>query len=169
MARRPALALMLCVQVASAAAASVAPQSTPNFSGEWVLQTPAEPPANTPSRLSIQHDANYLSITKTIGDRTEKVQHRLNPSTVGGTVGRGGDHTFTGVWWFGDILRFDEGSYSTPPGTSGKYIERSEAWSLDEVGRLTVQITRATEEGRSRVTLVYAKQGKDILLPSSIP
>jgi hypothetical protein len=155
---RPTLVLVPCAVLLLAGSVPTSGQARPNFSGEWSLLSPAEPPAETPRALSVEHDATHLSITKTIGDRLEKVEHRLNPSTVGGTVGAGGGHTFAGIWWFGDILRFDNGSYSTPLGTPGKYSERSEAWSIDDKGLLNIQITRASDQSRSRVTLVYRKR-----------
>jgi hypothetical protein len=143
---------MLCALSGSPLIAQVANTSTPNFSGEWVLQSPAAPSATMARRLSVQQDGRNLSITKTIAERTEKAQHRINR---GAPPER--KRNFAGVWWSGDMLWFAQGEYSGRDGAE-LFSERSETWSLDEAGLLTIDITlRRSGAPPSRTTLVYRK------------
>jgi hypothetical protein len=151
----PALALALFALTAPAATGQDRAPSKPDFSGDWVLQSPASPSATMARRMSIQQDGRRLTITRIIGERTEKEQHRISGGSAGSARGR--KRNFAGVWWSGDMLRFDQGEYSGRDGAE-LFSERSETWSLDEVGLLTIDITlQRSGAPSSRTTLVYRK------------
>jgi hypothetical protein len=150
------LPLTACLALVTVAIpVQVLPQEKPNFSGTWTLEKISESSAAVPNTLIVNQDAMAISITRAVGTSTTVSTHRLG--IVGGRVESGGSSTTRQVWWFGDSLRFDEGSYRDK--NFGHDSERSEVWSLSADGRLSVEISeRRSGERTSRLTAVYKKQ-----------
>jgi hypothetical protein len=63
------------------------------------------------------------------------------------------------VRWEGNQLRIETGLYSGPMRDSGPYTEHTEAWRLDDQGRLVITVVdqRSDSEVATR-TLTYRRQ-----------
>lgn len=155
---RALTAAAVWLAVALLGSAPLFSQERPDFSGEWLLETPSDPPPDAPRKLVITHGPSAITVVRTFAGRTTTETHRFQS---GGTVGATGNTAFTGVMWFGDRLMFHEEARSGARGTNEEYFERGEDWWLNDEGLLTVEITtRKSGASRSRVTLEYARQSK---------
>jgi hypothetical protein len=167
------------LRLAVFACATQAPcaQSHPDFSGRWVLESPARPEADMARALTVRQPvvrANVygepippmfadIAIDREVAGGVRSETHRL--STVGGTVpGIAADGRANGPWrhdsvlWQDGELVFASETSSTHTPRTGFWDERREAWSLDPDGRLHVIITtQGSDAEPRRLTLVYRR------------
>lgn len=155
-----------------------AAQDKPDFSGRWILETPAAFAADMPRALSIRQS---LVRTTVRGEpmkpfvRDITVDREFESGTrsetfligvVGGIVpglredgSPNGAHVHTAVGWEDNALAIERGSYTGPTPETGAWVERREVWSLEAHGRLRVAITtRSSVDGSKTVILVYRRQ-----------
>jgi hypothetical protein len=160
------------------ALAAVLAQDKPDFSGRWVLESPAQPGADVPRTMSVALSVRrtnvrgepmtpYFSDIEIRGEfetgaRTESRAIGIIGGTVSGLSRAGtsnGADTRYGVKWEGNDLVFENGSSSGRTADTGTWSERREVWSLDATGRLRVLImTRGSDHAPTNVTLVYRRE-----------
>ena len=96
------------------------------------------------------------------GSESDSYHIGINGGTMAGLAGdspsaANSPRTTFGVFWAGDELVIEKGSYSG--GQSGRRTHHREVWRLDRSGRLVITITeRASEASTSVHTLTYRKQ-----------
>ena len=165
---------LMCVQMAAALDPQIAPASRSDFSGDWVLESASQAPADVPRTLSVRQfqlakrssdgstkvTLTSIAIERTLetGSVSETHQIGIRGGTVGG-IGKDGRSPSTsyGVNWDGNALVFENESHSerVDPAT---WNERREVWSLDETGRLQIVITNRGWDGPARrLTLLYRR------------
>lgn len=142
-----------------AALAPVA-QDKPDFSGRWILGTPAQPGPETPRALSVRQSlvrtnvrgepmAPYfkeIAIEREFATATRSETHAIGivGGSVSGIAGTGtpaGPRSHHAVKWDGNALVFEHGSYTGELAETGVWSERREVWSLEPDGRLRVTIS----------------------------
>jgi hypothetical protein len=140
----------------------IAAQEKPNFSGEWILVSPSEPPAGTPRGLTVALDASSVKITRVSESGSESVVYKINPGTrtdsgVTGTVG--GPSIKSEARWVGSSLKFDNGTCRRQPDGVETCEERIETWSAGpKPGLLTIERTQIGSEKRvATATSVYRR------------
>jgi len=107
----------------------VATQNQPDFSGEWV--------ARPNGRVGSANGALF--------------------NQLGGIIGGGGVQTRYSVFWEGDRLVIETGSYSGPGRQDGPYSEHTEEWRLDREGLLILQLTDRSDKEQTSNTLTYRR------------
>jgi len=164
-------------------AATLAGQDKPDFSGRWVLESPADPAADIARSLTVRQSivrttARGTPMQPFFGDltverelptglRSDTYQIGVVGGVVGGVdrtgraAGPGGQSRQTrfSVRWNEDRLVIETGTYSGPTRESGPYTEHMEVWSLDAGKRLLVTVTdrRSGAEPVTR-TLTYRRR-----------
>jgi hypothetical protein len=167
--------IVLCAGRSAAADHQAAPPATPDFSGEWVLESASPSSPDVPRTLSVrqfqlEETARGGSITVSFpsitierhletGPVTESHQIGIRGGTVGG-IGKDGRSTSTSyeVKWDGSALVFENESHTEriEPAT---WNERREVWWLDEAGRLRIVISNRSSDGSAgRLTLLYRRR-----------
>jgi hypothetical protein len=148
-------------------------QEKPDFSGEWILVSPSEPPAGTARKLTVAHDAASVRITRVSESGSASAAYELNPAagTVSGTSGTDAARASTTSKgkWTGSSLTLDDTTCrrlvtvrSAPSirlSDAEACEERSEVWSAGpKPGLLTIEITtRGPEKRVSSATFVYRR------------
>jgi hypothetical protein len=160
------------------ASTTPAPQDKPDFSGRWILETPAPPVADMPRALTIHQSLVRTNVRgepmkpffKDITvDREFESGTRSETFWIGVEGGiapglredgsRDGAYIHTAVRWEDNTLAIERGSHTGPTPETGVWTERREVWSLEANGRLRVAITtRSSVDGSKTVTLVYRRQ-----------
>jgi len=150
-------------------------QDTPDFSGQWALESVSPSAADIPRALTVT-----MSIVRTnvrgepmtpffsditvirelaYGTSSETYQIGLEGGSVGGAVGGAYPSRHHRVIWEKQTLVVETGNYTGPALESGQWTERREAWSFDPGGRLRLVITsRSSDSASSTVTLVYRRR-----------
>ena len=162
------------IVVGAMATASLFAQDRPDFSGRWILASPARPSADTPRAMSVRQTLattnvrgepmpaffKEISIERDLVDGTRREKHAIGVAGgfVSGTKSSGvatnGPAGHYAVNWDNDALVFESGSR-----TETKSAERREVWSLDTTGRLHVTVTtRASSASPTTVTFVFRRQ-----------
>jgi hypothetical protein len=172
------LAALWFVVLAVSVVAQLTAQDTPDFSGDWVLESAPQSAADIPKRLSVRQSLTRTNVRgepmkpffKDItvarelanGRRSETYQIGIAGGTVPGPRTDGsadGPRTHRRVEWEERTLVIENGSYTGPTRESGQWTERREVWSLDPGGRLRLAITTRSSVGASStVTLLYRRQ-----------
>jgi hypothetical protein len=162
-------------------AATVAAQDKPDFSGRWILESPADAGPDVARSLTVRQLVvrtnvygapmtpffKELSVERQFGNdvRTETYQIGIE----GGVVGVVSPNRATGpdvnvpqtrfsVRWEENRLVIDIGSYSGPTRESGPYTEHTEVWQLDATGMLILSMTdRGSGIASTTKTLTYRK------------
>jgi hypothetical protein len=175
--------LIFALAALVSATAAVVVQDPPDFSGTWMLSSATPAGAAAPTlvvrqtfkRVSIRGkplERPAVSVTIERHDQGTVSTDTFYVGAVGGTVGgvdrngRGtgpnGQVTRTTIAsrWKGDQLALERASYSGPTRESGPYIERTETWSLDTNGELTITATeRRDGRGPISITARYKRKG----------
>jgi hypothetical protein len=161
-------------------AASVAAQDTPDFSGQWNLETSADADPAVAQSLTVRQHAvrtnvygdpiplffKELTVERRFGNdvRTETYQIGIEGGVVGGVSppNRGIDvnvsRTRFSVRWEDNRLVIDIGSYSGPSREAGPFTEHTEVWQLDATGMLILSMTdRGSGIPSTTKTLMYRK------------
>ena len=159
------ITVALCLLLTSFQASGAAAQDKPNFSGEWILVTPSEPPAGMARRLTVAHDAASIGITRMSDNGSKSESHKLDPSVtsgaVKGTSGRGETLTKSDARWTGSSLELNDNNCQSRPDGIETCVERSEAWSLGKTGLLSIEVTTYGPGKRvSKATFIYRKPGQ---------
>ena len=150
-------------------------QDTPDFSGQWALESASPSAADIPRTLSVT-----MSIVRTnvrgepmtpffgritvirqlaYGTSSETYQIGVEGGSLGGAVGGVFPSRHYRVIWDQQTLVIETGNYTGPAPQSGQWTERREAWSFDPGGRLCLAITsRGSDSASSTVTLVYRRR-----------
>ena len=165
--------LLFAVMVGGRSAA----QDKPDFSGRWVLEAGSQSDSEIPRALSVTRAVTRLdvpreptrpfvssiAIDREFEGGVESETRRID--ILGGTVpGISRDGRLSGAElrhstiWEENTLVFWNGSYSDRSGRNGGWLERREAWSLDNAGRLNVVITTHRSDAKAHtVTAVYQR------------
>lgn len=168
---------LLCGGLPGASDRQAAPAPTPDFSGEWVLDTASPSVIDVPRTLSVRQfqleksgrgDSTRVTFPSITIERrldTGPVTETHQIGIIGGTVGgigrdgrQSGSSTSYAIKWEGNALVFETESHTerVDPAT---WSERYEVWSLDEAGRLAIVITnRSSDDPARRVTLHYRRR-----------
>lgn len=168
----PAVAMVLAASIAAAA------QEKPDFTGRWILESPAPSDPDAPRALVVRRSparANApgepppplvggLTVDRELesGTRSETlaigVVGGMTPGlNEGGTTS--GPRSEHSVRWEGDTLAIERGSHTGPAPETGVWSHRREVWSLDSDGRLRVVITTRGSAAEARtITLLYRRQ-----------
>jgi hypothetical protein len=153
-------------------------QDTPDFSGDWILESVSQSAADIPKALSVRQSLvrtnvrgepmtpffKDITVARDLanGTRSETYQIGIAGGTVPGPRADGsadGPRTHHRVEWEERTLVIENGSYTGPTRESGQWTELREVWSLDPDGRLRLAITTRSSVGASStVTLVYRRQ-----------
>jgi hypothetical protein len=155
-----------------------AAQDAPDFSGNWILVSPVEPPPHVPRSMTVQTSYTResargtpidpplvtVTIARTFADEVRS--ERLTVGTTGGSVGGLAADAFAdgtpSVAQTGTSTRFDgsklviDVSSSGSPGAADSY--RREAWTLDEQDTLSIAIIERGASSESTTTLVYRRR-----------
>ena len=159
------------------AAAALAAQDQPDFSGRWLLVSSSRPGPDIPRALSVRQEVvrtnvrgepmkpyfKSISIDREFesGTRSESHQIGIIGGVVSGIPKDAGPRAPTGlhaVKWDQKTLAFESGSYTGDSPGTGEWSERREVWSLQPDGRLQLAITTAgSAEKATTVTLLYRR------------
>jgi hypothetical protein len=171
--RTPIAALILGL----AAGTLVQAQSGVDFSGRWMLESPAA--TDTPTAISVEQRLvttnvrgepmqpfyRDVTIEREVGGSI--LVERRSIGALGGTVGSlpadpgatAAPSQHYSVTWDTDNLVFEFGSHTGPSPETGLWTERRERWSLDADGRLQVAVTiRSSSAAPATVTAIYRRQ-----------
>jgi hypothetical protein len=164
------------VVLAVSVVARLTAQDTPDFSGDWILESAPQSAAEIPKALSVRQSLvratvhgeplkpffRDITVARELANGTRSETYQIG--LVGGTVpGRAdgnadGPRSHRRVEWEELTLVFESGSYTGPTPESGQWADRREVWSLDPGGRLRLAITTRSSDGASStVTLVYRR------------
>jgi hypothetical protein len=165
------------VFVAVSFAAQLAAQNTPDFSGEWVLESTSQTGPDIPRALSVSQSVvrtnvrgepmkpffKDVTVARRLetGTRSETYQIGVVGGTVSGraTGSTHGPSNHYRVVWEEQSLVIENESYRGLTPDSGQWAARREVWSLDSPGRLRLEITTRDSVGASRtITLVYRRK-----------
>ena len=160
--------MVLFVALAVAAAAQARPEQ-PDFSGRWMLTTPAVANPDTPRRLVVLQPIIRTNVFGEpiepaflhISVRREGVSANSEETRVigiGGTVPGlseqgipAGNSTRVETVWRRDSLVFVNLSYGPDGPRTGDWTERREVWSLQRDGRLRVELSVERRNSARRV------------------
>jgi hypothetical protein len=159
------------------AAAALAAQDEPDFSGRWVLVSSSQAGPDTPRALSVRQvlvrtnvrgepmkpffkdiaiDREYET-----GTRSATYAIGIIGGVVSGIAKDGSPRRPTGrhaVRWDQRDLVLESGSYTGETPGTGVWSERREVWSLQPDGRLSVAIsTSGSAEKSTTVTSLYRR------------
>jgi hypothetical protein len=166
------------IVMAVSVVARLTAQDTPDFSGDWILESAPQSAADIPKALSVRQSLvrtnvrgepvkpffKDMTVAREIANGTRSETYRIG--IAGGTVpglradgSADGPRTHHRVEWEERRLVIENGSYTGPTRESGQWAERREVWSLDPGGRLRLAITTRSSVGApSTLTLVYRRQ-----------
>jgi hypothetical protein len=170
------LKLLLAGSLVVLAVSPATAQAGTDFSGTWMLETSSQPSVSSadtlivrqsvvstnPGAVAIKPFFKEISIERMVSGAAASEAYRIG--VVGGLVsGVVGDpdaarYRRERVVWEGNTLIFDIESYNGPSRETGDWVERHEAWSLDQAGRLHIAIGSRSAAGASTVALVYRRQ-----------
>lgn len=160
------------------AAAVVAAQDQPDFSGQWFLVAATRPDPAVALRLTIRQPVTRtnqlgapmapafmeLIIERDFGSyvRTDSYRLGVQGGMVGGIVGgAAGGFSYQSRYsarWEGSRLVIETGSYSGPDQLAGPYWEHAEEWELDSRGMLILTIVdRASGVETKTDTFTYRR------------
>jgi hypothetical protein len=157
---------------------NVAPQDTPDFSGRWVLQAPADAPPDVSRVIVVRRSAREstprdstrkppleeLTIRREFENGVSVETHAigLQGGSVAGVHADGtptGPSTYRSARWSGPSLMLESGSYRGPVPEQGVRKEQQETWSLARGGRLRITRTvRSSRQPARTVALIYRQQ-----------
>lgn len=171
---------MLCgIWLATLLALGGAGQTEPDFSGRWVLVSSDPASFDAPRVLVVEQPITRLNVRGEpmppaylrISIRRERPSSVTNDTyqigiiggVVGGVVGRNGTTPgptshFETVWR-GDTLMFLTSSSGPDGPHTGDWSERRESWSIDQDGRLRVEIvTEARDQAQQTSVALYRRE-----------
>jgi len=169
----------LLAALALLAATQAAMPEHPDFSGRWVLHTPALANPDTPRRLVVLQP---IVRTTVFGDpmkpaflrisiRRETVsgsnEETRDIGVMGGSVSglskdgvSIGNSTSMETVWRGDSLVFANLSYGPNGPRTGDWTERREEWSLERDGSLRIELSVESWNSARRVDVYfYSREG----------
>jgi hypothetical protein len=155
----------------------LAAQAAPDFTGRWILISPALPPPDIPRALSVRQSLvntnvrgesmraffRDITIERDVdgSTRTETYTIGVEGGVVPGLTSDGkslGPTEHHAVRWDASALVFESDTHTGESPGSGVWMERRETWSLDSDGRLhVVIITRGSVDAARTVALVYRR------------
>jgi hypothetical protein len=165
------------IVMAVSVVARLTARDTPDFSGDWILESAPQSAADIPKALSVRQSLvrtnvhgepmkpffKDITVARELANGTRSETYQID--IAGGTVPGRADGSPDGlrshhrVEWEERTLVIENGSYTGPTRESGQWAERREVWSLDPGGRLRLAITTRSSVGASStVTLVYRRQ-----------
>ncbi|HYN09425.1 MAG TPA: hypothetical protein VES67_18725 [Vicinamibacterales bacterium] len=139
----------ICLMVLVASA-----QQKPDFSGRWVIVTPAE---SAGLEQVVKHDATTLTTAHASEGAGHATIYKLDGSESRNViVSHGSDLvTLSRVSWSGNKLIIT--SATTYP--DGRKLDQKQEWSLDSDGRLMIELTESMQGGPpTTTTLVHKKR-----------
>jgi hypothetical protein len=134
--------LKLSCALAAVAALShggIAAQSTPDFAGNWALESPAQH-SDLPPVLYVRRQAGApesIFIEREYSARIERARHQFSAESV---PVAGPARTFQLATWEGTTLVLTQGAYARNSAEARDW-ERREEWSLGQSGSLNVTIS----------------------------
>lgn len=141
-----------------ACAAAVA-QTTPDFSGDWVM-TSLDAAVDVPRELRVQiRMESGIPIMRVerrglSGARSDEYRIGLQGGFVTGT-----QQTLSSARWIGQQLVIRQGTYTGPLGDNAAFTESEESWSLDPSGRLLITATtRARDVAPKTAQTIYRRR-----------
>lgn len=154
------------------------PQTHPDVSGRWVLESASPAASDVPQALTVRQTLvstnvagepmrspqGEITIEREVNGRSESARYLVG--VVGGVVpglapdgSPGGPQQHHRVRWDGNTLIFERGSYTGVRPATGVWSEHGEAWALDADNRLHVVVTtRSATEPPSTRSMVYARR-----------
>jgi len=157
--------------------ASLRAQVGQDFTGRWILESPAQPAPDIPRALSVRQSLvstnvrgepirpffKDITIEREFASGTRSETHEIG--VVGGVLpAPGPDRRANGpnqhhaVKWDANALVFESGSYTGQGRETGVWTEHREIWSLDSNNRLHLMITtRSSIDALRTVELVYRR------------
>jgi hypothetical protein len=177
--------MVLLVALTVLAATVQATPDQPDFSGRWVLDTPALANPDTARRLVVLQPITWTNVFGepmkpaflSISIRREGVsansEETRRISVVSGiTPGLSkegltvGNATREETVWRRDSLVFANSSYGPAGPRTGDWTERREEWSLEPDGRLRVEISAESWKSARRVDVYfYSREGAPLRVP----
>jgi hypothetical protein len=159
------------------AAAGLAGQDQPDFSGRWVLVGASQTGPEIPRALSVRQEITQtnvrgepmtpfysgIAIDREYENGTRSATYAIGVigGVVSGTAKGGGPPAAKGhhaAKWDRRDLVFESGSYTGETAGRGEWSERREVWSLQLDGRLRISITTSGSDAPSTlVTLTYRR------------
>ena len=151
-------------------------QAGTDFTGRWVLRSPAvaaeaapvlvvEQPIATRNVRGEPMPPAYVQISirreRGLDVITETYRIGVLGGSVGGLAGSGGcvPRTHHETVWEGDTLIFSGGIHTGDSWRTGEWTERREAWSLARDGTLLIEITiEGSATLRQTQRFIYARQ-----------
>jgi hypothetical protein len=150
------LAVALAVLLAVITAATGATQQKPNFTGTWIVVTPAE---GAGQEQEVRHTPATLSKGHASEGGGHHATYKLDGTESRNEITSHGEPiiTLSKALWDGDKVVIT--SATTYP--DGRKLETKEIWSLDSTGRLVIEMTMAMPGmPMQSMTVVHRKKDK---------
>ena len=147
--------VLLAAVIAFASAVGLA-QSKPNFSGTWIVVTPAE---GAGQEQEVRHTATTLSKGHASEGGGHNATYKLDGTDSRNEITSHGEPivTISKALWDGDKVVIT--SATTYP--DGRKTETKETWSLDSTGRLVIEMSMTmTGMPAQSMTVVHRKKDK---------
>ena len=146
--------LALPAIVVSASQSSQTNQTTPDFSGDWVmasLDAAVDVARELRVQIRMESGVPVLRVERRglSGTRSEEYRVGIEGGFVTGTR-----QTWSSARWIGQHLVIRQGSYAGPLGENAAFTEREESWSLDSNGRLVITATARERDIAAKATQI---------------
>ena len=128
-------------------------QQRPNFSGRWVI---VQPEKGAGQEQVIKHDETTLSKTPTSGRGGPPANYQLDGVERRSVLPMRGEQiviTSKAIWEGNKLVISSTESYPT-----GQKLSIREVWSLDEQGRLVIEMSEAAERQPARVMKIVMQK-----------
>ena len=147
-------ATALFTLIVCSAAVAIAAQTKPNFSGTWVVVTPAD---GAGQEEEVRHTATTLSTGHASEGGGHSATYKLDGSESRNSITSHGQEivTLSKALWDGDKVVITNAT--TYP--DGRKLESKETWSLDSTGRLVIEMSMTmTGMPPQSMTVVHRKK-----------
>lgn len=153
---------MWCARISASASIvltiAVGAQTTPDFSGEWVLASPdaaVDVPRELRVQVTMQSGTQIFRVDRRGLTGTRTAEYRIG--IEGGHV-TGTRQTRSSARWIARQLVIREGTYGGPLGDNAQFTETEEVWSHDASGRLVISTTTRRQHAEAKTVQAYYRR-----------
>jgi len=153
------LTIALCLALVTLQNGNAPAHDRPSFAGEWILVAPEESASKPARKLTVVQDAASITITRASDGRSESTTYPVasDGGTVGGTTGSKST-PLPSARWTNRSLALQQGQCRQQ--SLDNCVERREAWSVDQKGLLTIELTTyGPGKHISKQTSIYRRPG----------
>jgi hypothetical protein len=153
------MTIALCLAVAALQNTSRPAYDKPNFAGEWILVAPEDAASRPPRHLTVVQDAASIKVTRASDAGSESTTYPIggDGGSAAGTSGAR-SKTLASARWVDRSLALNQGECRQQ--SLENCVERREAWSIDQKGLLTIELTTyGPGKNVSKQTFIYRRPG----------